>query len=157
MEKKELKKINHISDFADLFMAIYTLKNVNEDNVVEIPAAFKNALDETIDEYFGSFVEKTSFVNEDGDFDKNLFYEYVKCSKSKKYYADDFKYNLKNNTINYEANKEYASNLLKTYNSESIIFVNNFTSKYLEKMENESEMFDIDLKRKYIKLNIKVS
>ena len=154
------KKLNHVSDLSELFMAIYALNNIDEEEKVSFSTNFKSKLETIIDDYNEILMQYNFVIYEDDQemFDKDGFFNYLKKAKSKKYFADEFKYNLVDNKIYFDADKKSSESIMKSYDDESVSLVSEMVDRFekLEKEETKEERKN-KIKRNYISLKINAS
>lgn len=160
--EEEIKIVNCISNFSELFLAIYASNNVNDDNMIY----FSTNIKEIFLKLFTKIEYKNYFksinlikINENDEIvDMNLdkFLKHLQSSKTKKYFAEEFKYDVQKNALKAVADLNIADSTIKSYDEESIKTVTSIVESYenIQLMEYYSKEEEKEEKRKYIKLTL---
>lgn len=143
MEEKEVKKIRYMSDFADLFLAIYSLKkNVSkEHDKLYLPNNFHDIAINVLMRRPLGIIE---LLDEDGVFKMDEFFEKIKSSTIRKYWAEDFRYDLQKGLIFSEINVKNIMPEIEKYNLESIKLIENIVGFFIiseKEMENNAKKY----------------
>lgn len=120
----EVRKVNGMSDFANLFLALYTIKNITEDEKLYIPKDIKEQI------YFifsceqnVNLVRDFNIIDKDNQFDIELFFEKISLSTIKKYWRDKFTYDFSKDCIVTDGNIKNAEHEVGHFDEESIEIV----------------------------------
>lgn len=143
MEEKKVDLV-YPSNVAELFMAVYVLRNV-KDNFILFSVDFKEHLDEIMLNYFENLKDPEESLK--------AFYECFSKSKSKKYFADAFKYDFEKNMLVAEADINTAASIVSKYNLKSVNMIDLIVREF-EKHCKSEEKKNGNSERKYIKLGL---
>lgn len=150
MEVEEIKEIEYMSDFADLFLAIYSLKKIDDNNMLYISKYFNDIIRDVMLNYE---FNNPSLLDEQGLFNIDKFLEKLKPSTVKKFWRDDFIYDMQKDCIFTKVNLEIAQIKSIEYNDENTKLMHQIVD---EVIETENEINELQSKvgeRKYTLLN----
>lgn len=148
----EEKQISRITDFSEIFMALYSLKKSDKDGNLYFSKNIKEYFQIIFSENDNiiQLLEKMNLT----EIDLNLFLKWLEQSKSKTFFADKFTYDLEQDKIKTLINLENAKEIKKSYKKEDIKLVEPIVNKFIE-LQNEEFVEEQFQKRSYIKLSLR--
>lgn len=148
MEEKEVKQIRYMSDFANLFLAMYSLRKTTDDGKLYICKYFNDIIRNIM---VDSNFEINGLLNEEGLFDVNNFMEKLEHSNIREYWANDLNYDLKRDYIYTKMNIKRAESEIKKYKSEEIQLISQIVEEVIDKENeyNDNELQNEIQERKY--------
>ena len=146
MSSNDKKQISSMWSFANLFLAMYYInsKKLEDGNKVYISKYFKNLIDNimnNIEKLDG--IDKDEIFDNEGNFNKDLFWERFRYSSIKEAWGEDIKFDYEKNKFIIKVSIKDAENELNKYNSKSINTMNHIVSlfdvmsSHLDIIENE--------------------
>lgn len=130
MNDVEVAKIENMNDFADLFLAIYSMTNRNKDDSVHISRYFKKVINHimnTSDEYKCAI---SNLYNKDQSFNIEEFMQRIRFSPLKHSYVANFTYDTESDSLVTYISEERAEKTLDKHNNKVINLVNEIVSLF---------------------------
>ncbi len=126
------KRIKFMSDYADLFLALYAVKTENGiDDKIYLPLNFE-LIFEYIFQNFSLNVCKVGIVGENHIIDPKEFLSRLKLSTVKKYWRNDYIFDFDKNAIMVEVNAKSAKEEIEKYDNLSIEFINAILDSFIK-------------------------
>ncbi len=128
------KRINSMADFANLFLAIYSLKFNSEDDNVYLPVNFKEVLENSIFTIYRnlSSINSDILYDENGNFKINEFLDKLKLSTTKKYWREEFLFDLSKNMVWTRVTKDNIKEKIDSYVEENVLDVEKIVDSFFE-------------------------
>lgn len=145
---EKFKKINDMTDFANLFLAIYSKNKITDENEenLYIDKHFNDIFDDVISNYeFGNY----NLLDEFGLFNITKFRESLKISKVRECWAEDLKYDLQKDCIFFKVNKKNMQEVIEKYDAEDINLVEKIALEVISKEKEYTCIQAEEIERKY--------
>lgn len=149
------KRIKYTSDYANLFLAAYTLKTKNDiDDKIYLPLNFETIFEYIFDVALTDYAYEMGINSEEHNIDLNEFLSKLKVSTVKKYWRSDFIFDFDKNAIMVEVDAKNAMDEINKYDDLSIQFINTILDLFttLDLIDiTESDMKNLKQKQSDIK------
>ncbi len=149
--KKE--KIDNMEEFVELFFASYSMKKANENGDLYISKCFKNICKNVFNIFGYEFKE---LLDKNENFKIDEFIYLLNNSTLKKYWRDEYKFDIKKDEIHTKVDTSKIEDKLNKYDDSTKVLMNMIVD-IVVRIENAIELyfkeeFDENIK-KYIYLN----
>lgn len=147
---EEKKKTTNMSDFANLFLAIYSSKKTMNEGKLYISKYFNDIFEDVITDYnliIPGLLDETCLFN------TSEFKAKIEHSNIKKNWADELKYDLQRDQIYTQIKEESVRKEIKEYEDEDIDLVDKIAEEVIRKekeYEENEELVTDNQNRKYI-------
>ena len=155
--------VSRISDFTELFMAIYALNNVGEDNKIYFsPKIKENFINLFLDNRFIDFYKSIDLIDYNEGYEVSSisideFLKQLQSAKTKEYFADEFKYDVSEDALKADANLKTARSIIDSFEERAVETVSEIVNTFEGIQLNEDYKQVEKSSRKYIKLYFKKS
>lgn len=130
MEVKEVKSIDNMKNFTDLFFSLYFIEEIDEHSRVDLSKYFVDLFDEIVNLSKYRKVLDKNLYDENGKFKIGDFLENAKVTCAKMYKIDDYSYDFSNDVISTEINKNKCNDICCDYSIKDNIIVSYLLMDY---------------------------
>lgn len=132
MEVIELKFINYMSDFANLFLAVYSQKVNLPDGKLYFPREYKKIIEESISMNIDEIRENyPNLLDESLEFDMDSLISCFRYSNARKYWNSEFLFDLNKNAIYTEVINKNNKAIIESYNERDVRLISDIVHNFI--------------------------